>query len=602
VSFGHPEALWLVIPLGVLGAWLLASRGRRTRAWRALAQRGRPPRLRSQSMLAAALLLVAALARPRFGLSLAPPLPPGQDLVLLFDVSRSMGAEDAVPNRLAVAAQAGETLVDAMGADPANRMAVAAFAGRGVLRYPLTDNLGAVADVLARLRPGSVQPGGTDLGAGLDAALDAFGSEERAEGRAIVVFSDGEDHADHWRSRLDRLARMGVIVHAVAIGDAAEGHPVPSGPGGPPLRHEGQPVRSRRVDSALEAIARQTDGAVVKLGLASSDLGALYRERIAPMARLKREEARSPERPEQFPVFLAAALGFLLSGCWPAGRASPLRWLWNRAGAVLLLAAPTLGGLAGASRDDPGRADLSALVAEGRSHYAAGHWAEALAAFERALRDAGDQPVLRYNAAATLFQLGQFSEAMALYQAASEHAGAALRTKIDYALGNCALCLGDLSAAVENYDRCLASTAEGDDLDGVRRDAEINRRFAIERAASTLGASGDSEGRSSSQPPPRRPPGKRKPGDGDEDAQADENPGQGPGPGGNPQQSGGDIRRRRDRRRTGGAGGASRNSGGAGETPDDRLDNALDEIRDSQRRRLPEENPAEPASDARKDW
>ena len=41
----------------------------------------------------------------------------------------------------------------------------------------------------------------------------------------------------------------------------------------------------RRIDEALEAIARQTEGAVVRLGLASTDLGVLYRERIAPMAR-----------------------------------------------------------------------------------------------------------------------------------------------------------------------------------------------------------------------------------------------------------------------------------------------------------------------------
>ncbi|MFO0891631.1 MAG: VWA domain-containing protein [Isosphaeraceae bacterium] len=69
----------------------------------------------------------------------------------------------------------------ALGADPASRVAVAAFSGRGVLHYP-DKNLGAVLDVVARLRPGSVQPGGTDLGAGLDAAMDAFRTDEHSRG------------------------------------------------------------------------------------------------------------------------------------------------------------------------------------------------------------------------------------------------------------------------------------------------------------------------------------------------------------------------------------------------------------------------------------
>ncbi len=82
-------------------------------------------------------------------------------------------------------------------------------------------------DALHRLRPGAVRPGGTDLGAGLDKAIEAIGTEEHAQGQAILVFSDGEDLADQWRSRLDRLHQKEVIVHAVTIGDAEHDHPVP---------------------------------------------------------------------------------------------------------------------------------------------------------------------------------------------------------------------------------------------------------------------------------------------------------------------------------------------------------------------------------------
>ena len=211
-----------------------------------LAQHGRVPGHRSISVLLTSVLLIVALAQPRFGRILGPKLLPGQDVVLLVDVSRSMGAEDAVPNRLGVAVESADSLLAALAPDPTNRVAVVAFAGRGVLRCPLTENLGAALDTLHQLRPGSVRPGGTDLGAGLQAAIEAFGKEEEhAEGRIIVVLSDGEDHAEGWRRRLGRLQADGVIVHAVAIGDADRG--IPSLPVRGPSRCDTRESRSARV-------------------------------------------------------------------------------------------------------------------------------------------------------------------------------------------------------------------------------------------------------------------------------------------------------------------------------------------------------------------
>ena len=207
----------------------------------------------------------------------------------MVDVSRSMGVEDAVPNRLASAVEAAESLVNALAREPSNRAAVVAFAGRGVLRCPLTENLGAVLDALHRLRPGAVRPGGTDLGAALDTAREALGAEEHAEGRAIVVFSDGEDHLDRWSSRLDRLREEDIVVHAVAIGDADQAHPVLDGKTAQPLLYHREPVFSRRDDSALETIAlrhRRIDRAAgLGVGRSRYALSNEDRARGSPAAR-----------------------------------------------------------------------------------------------------------------------------------------------------------------------------------------------------------------------------------------------------------------------------------------------------------------------------
>jgi len=599
----------LVLPLA---AWAIRGRRLRRGGWRALGQRGQAPRDGMLCVLGCAACLIVALAQPRWGRLAAAPLPPGHDVVLVVDVSRSMAAEDAVPNRLAVAIEAARSLVDALAREPANRAAVVAFAGRGVLRCPLTENLGAVLDALHRLRPGAIRPGGTDLGAALGAAIEAVDTDQHAQGRAVVVFSDGEDHADRWSARLERLRQRDVVVHAVAIGDPDQGHPVPVAKTAQPLLYHGEPVLSRRSDTALEAIARRTGGVIVRLGLASADLGALYQTRIEPAARIRREVSRLAGRAERFPLLLFAALVLLLAGCWaPAlGWTWTWRWSWSWRRSLKKLGPPSLmlavAGLGTGAGDAPPKipAESAAdLVARGNAAYDAGRLGEALAVFEAGIPRAPRSAIPRYNAAATSFELRRYDQARQLYLAARQRAGRALRVKIDYALGNAALALGDIPGAISSYDACLASTAGGAALGAVRRDAAINRRFALEQAQS-LAVPQDQN--SSDQPKLEQPDRRRAPnrrGGGDEGA-PEGHPETNPGNGGTGPNAGGQgDRPPTSRRRIGGAGGGRSSPQGArGDSPEDRLDAALEHIRAAESRRLPEDPPPASANQDRKDW
>ena len=590
MDLAHPGYLWLLSLVPLLSAWIALGRRRRARDWRALGQGGRLPVDGANGWLGAIACLIVALAQPRWGRSQAPPLPPGRDVVLLVDNSRSMGAEDAVPNRLGVAVEAAESLVAALGREPGNRVAVVAFAGRGVVRCPLTENLGAVVGTLQSLRPGDVRPGGTDLGAALATAVDAFGNEDHAGGRTIVLFSDGEDHAGSWEGSIDRLRAAGIVVHAVAVGDAEHDHPVPSGqgPGTGTLTYQGAAVLSRRSDLPLSALAQATGGAVVPLGLAAVDLGPLYLNRIEPVARQKRLVFRPSERAERFPWFVLAAVAMGLGGSWP--------WGWRRAGvrprrlAPWVLAIVSVGLATGATR---GESSADRLVDEGRIAYRAGRWAEALTAFERAGAIDPGAAIPRYDAAATLFQLGRFAEARDRYRAARERSDPGLRTRIDYALGNTDLALGDIAGAIRDYDNCLASAAWGQGLDAVRHDAAINRRFAQEAARRSPTPPKPDDG-SFPRPRPRSSPPKSKGG-----GSSEPNPAR-PGPSrpevGAGSRGGGDHGPR-------GAGGA----GGSGPAPDQdgsaesRLDVAVERVREARRHRLPEPPPPISAGD-HKDW
>jgi Ca-activated chloride channel homolog len=582
--FAHPERLWLLLGLLPMAAWVTRGSRKRREDWGAMGQSGSPLGDGSWSRLASMILVILALGQPRWGRMLGHDAPAGHDVVLLVDVSRSMAAEDAVPDRMGVAIESAASLLKSLEGGGGNRAAVVAFASRGVVRCPLTYHLDAAVDVLRSLRPGDVQPGGTDLGAALDSAIGAFDEEEHADGRTIVVFSDGEDHVGSWASVIDRLRSEGIIVHSVAIGDPDRGHPVPSKARSARKQDRDSPVETRRSDIAFQALAKATGGAVVPLGLASADLGALFRDRIEPTALQRRSELRPLERVERFPAFVLGAILIGLAGSWPG--------LARRRGgrlafSTLAVAMASLG--AGPSLESAAEA-----VGRGRTAYADGRFSEALEAFERAIAIEPSAAVPRFDAASSLFQLGRYPEALDRYEQARDRADAGLAIKIDYALGNTYLAIGEISEALAHYDACLASTLPGAVYDGVRLDASANREFAAARLKPPPEKPESSGANPDVPKKPDRSSKSLKKDRGDSDS-ADSPPPSIPGEGskdGSSSSTGA--------RGAGGAGGGGQAPPKAG-SPDARLDAALEDVRDARRQRPPDALPPS-VNGSGKDW
>ncbi len=141
-------------------------------------QKLRPNLLLLLQLLALAALVVA-LARPfRFG---ATPL--GANLVVIVDVSGSMGATDVAPSRLEAAKGEVRTLIDGL---PANGQMtlIAAAVGAEVLQ-PATDNRAALREATDRLRARAAT---TDLTEALALAAPAA---ERLPDTTVVIVSDG---------------------------------------------------------------------------------------------------------------------------------------------------------------------------------------------------------------------------------------------------------------------------------------------------------------------------------------------------------------------------------------------------------------------------
>ena len=153
-----------------------------------------------------------------------------------------------------------------------------------------------------------------------------------------------------------------------------------------------------------------------------------------------------------------------------------------------------------------------------------------------------------------------------------------MRIKVDYALGNASLMADEPEAAIHHYDACIASTRRSSALDAIRRDATLNREYARKRLAEKSSerepTPEEEKPRDQPRPEPKAPPAG----------------GQGQGPDGE------------GPRGKGGAGGDDPDARKAeGPSPEQRLDDALEQIREALQQRLPEAPVRAPSPDG-KDW
>jgi Ca-activated chloride channel family protein len=237
---------------------------------------------------------------------------------------------------------------------------------------------------------------------------------------------------------------------------------------------------------------------------------------------------------------------------------------------------------------------VAVAIAQGGARYRAGDFIGALAAFERAAALDPSSVVTRYDTAAALFQLGRYSEARAQYREARERADPALRTKIDYALGNVAAALGEFGEAITWYDSCLASRVPGRAYNEIRRDARDNRAY-VERKRPP----NDQTETAAARPTPKTAPQPRKtprPEQLDSSTSASQTPPDAPATKDSPRN-----RQPKDsspKHVSSPAEGPSPSSGSA----DTQLEEALGNVRDALRRRLAAEPPPSLPDEERKDW
>jgi Ca-activated chloride channel family protein len=416
--------LWLV-PLAALAlVWLRNRHRKRTAAWLSPAMRNKGASPRSAwrfslqlSLLAAGFLFsFLALSRPRWGDVQEVVTRQGRDLMIVLDVSRSMLAEDVVPNRLE---RAKADLMDLVNTLDGDRAGLILFRHKAVQACPLTTDYAFLFQMLNAASPDSAAPGETDIGDAIVKALDALGQQSGGH-QAIVLVSDGEDLAENIRDAAEKAKARGITIFTVGFGSQA-GSAIPDLSGGA-MTYQGKEVKSKLNAATLRELASATGGVYVPVETARVDLGDLYRNHLRKLKSRELGETVTRRQVERFSWFLLPAILFWLA----AGALSPGRPSFRSRrpnGGTAALAALLFMILPPASeaaeKNNPPPSDTRRLARAAQSLGKAGRHEDAAAEFKKAALRASPRDAARYyfNAGCALYAAGRYSEAADAFRA-----------------------------------------------------------------------------------------------------------------------------------------------------------------------------------------
>ena len=269
-------------------------------------------------ILLAVTLVVVAVARPGTNLTTEKIERQGRDVVFLIDVSKSMLAEDLVPNRLQRAKLAIKDCVDSLEGD---RVALVAFAGTAVLKCPLTLDYGFFKIMVDDISVNSVTRGGTNIGDAIRLILKDVFDDQDKKYKDIILITDGEDHDSAPEFAAEEAGQRGIRILAIGLGDENTGRRIPiTDDNGQPgfMQYQDENGNLQEVWTKLDAdmlrkLANMSAGGnYLNVATGSFDLGSIYRQLVTTAEKKGLESTTIERYDEAFQWFLGAAFLILL--------------------------------------------------------------------------------------------------------------------------------------------------------------------------------------------------------------------------------------------------------------------------------------------------
>ncbi|MCL2245176.1 MAG: VWA domain-containing protein [Treponema sp.] len=265
---------------------------------------------------------IIALAGPRWGVGMTvSEYRRGLDIVFAIDVSRSMDISDiqaassrrssegsnehsgyGMPSRLEHGISiVRNCLINVTGA----RYAAVIGRSSGFLAVPLTWDNETPLSFLNALDGYSMTGRSTNLEVLVDTAADSFQKSSPAQ-KVIVLVSDGESLAGIFRNAVNRCAREGIIINAVALG-SDEGRPVPAYPASlaDPGAHASTDI-SKRDSTAMRMAAERTGGVYIDGG--NEDAAGILSDHLLSLSAEIRAGSGKSEAKERRTLFIILAI------------------------------------------------------------------------------------------------------------------------------------------------------------------------------------------------------------------------------------------------------------------------------------------------------
>ena len=237
MTFAYPYLLYLLLLIPVIfGLWywsrLARRRKLRTYGNPAYLERLMPeaskykPAIKITLELLALAAVIIAVARPRYGEKEEVENTRGIEVMIAFDVSRSMLAsatdDPSGISRLQRAKFILGRLIDKLDND---KVGLIVFAGEAYTQLPITTDFVSARMYLDEISTEMATTQGTAIGTAINMSINSFTADKEIN-KAIIVITDGENHEGDATEMASYAKSLGIEVDVIGVG-SLKGAPIP---------------------------------------------------------------------------------------------------------------------------------------------------------------------------------------------------------------------------------------------------------------------------------------------------------------------------------------------------------------------------------------
>lgn len=219
------------------------------------------------------LFFIIALLKPMWDKKEESIMQEGRDLFIALDISRSMLAQDCLPDRLSCAKQKIKQLVQSL---ESQRVALILFSGSAFVQCPLTSDYGAFFMFLDQVDVETISSGTTAIDQALKVTLDTIKTMAPKKHKLLAIFTDGEDFSSHLSALKRDVQQEQLTLFTFGVG-SLEGAPIPLyDQHGAMIGHQkdaqAKVVISRLNQDLLQSLAHDAGGMYVKMSDNNDDI------------------------------------------------------------------------------------------------------------------------------------------------------------------------------------------------------------------------------------------------------------------------------------------------------------------------------------------